>query len=458
MLKRQRFQVTKEHKKVLVGFSTYFCVGILALSAVLVCNPLVKATAPQLIIWNDISSSITPTLNPTYENFTATVSLTEIHLNTVASAMTLLILDSTQTYGWTLTFNNDTDEIVLTDAVGGTLNEVMSGIPSSLTINFSGTTLYFNGNSFSNTAVSPSLAVINSGTPIASFIGNGWLGGGSGSLNVTFNDYNALPSPTPTPTVSPSPTPTPAPSSAHYPLPYSYNVSYLVDDLKSFENTRVDIFNYTSNAKNYDFNATIDWRNLVLGEFTVVGLSFFDGSSMVYSLNYFNNSGAPTIDFSGNLPIVHHYVVNPVDAYLTVKKVSSSISVYNSTDDLLWTSSIINTNHVQVARCFSFFGDLPSGESGYVNIILVPIISTGGNDGGGNSGGPTPHPTGSGGSGGGNNTLAKKINDFLKSIPPWLIWVIIAVLLIAGVAGVLKGNKRGSSTPSRSFSFTSQGM
>lgn len=72
----------------------------------------------------------------------------------------------------------------------------------------------------------------------------------------------------------------------------------------------------------------------------------------------------------------------------------------------------------------------------------------GGGGGGGVNGTPTPKPTM--GSGGGFSDIAKAISDFLKNIPWWAIWVLIAILLIAGAAGVLKGKKRGGS-PSRSF-------
>jgi len=96
----------------------------------------------------------------------------------------------------------------------------------------------------------------------------------------------------------------------------------------------------------------------------------------------------------------------------------------------------------------------------YYGLAVQPQPSGGGGGGGGSNPTSTPKTGGGGGGGFSNSTLGKlvqNIQDALKSIPPWAIWGIIAVLIIVGVAGVFKGGKKRGGTPSRSFNIPQYG-
>jgi hypothetical protein len=123
----------------------------------------------------------------------------------------------------------------------------------------------------------------------------------------------------------------------------------------------------------------------------------------------------------------------------------------------------IRSDHALTVNFASTFGEEPE-PSPTPTPTSTPTSTPSGGGGGGitPSGSPSPSSTNSNSTGGGFGGIigraVKAITDFINKIPPWAIWGIIAVLLIAGVAGVLKGKKRGGGTPSRSFNPSSGGM
>lgn len=87
-----------------------------------------------------------------------------------------------------------------------------------------------------------------------------------------------------------------------------------------------------------------------------------------------------------------------------------------------------------------------SGGGGGLNPTPTPTPSNGSGGGGGGGGG------GGFGDGGGLPFIPfiQNVIDVIKNAPPWALWGLIAVLIVVGLAGVVKGKKRGG-TPSRSF-------
>lgn len=194
-----------------------------------------------------------------------------------------------------------------------------------------------------------------------------------------------------------------------------YGTPEVKDDIVyfgSYENGYLYAFNYSTGAFIWDFNAGsgIEVSPVIVNN--VIYVATMGGK--LFAL-YFNGSEIWHYDF-----LSHFY------ASLAVSSVG--VIYFCLTDNKLYAVD--------------------------ADVITTP---TGGGGGGGfSNSSPTPTP---GMGGGGFKNPLQGLLDLLKQIPPWALWVIVAILIIVGLAGVAKGNKKkGGGTPSRSFSPSYGGM
>jgi uncharacterized membrane protein YgcG len=273
------------------------------------------------------------------------------------------------------------------------------------------------------------------------------------------------PSPTPTPTSTPTPSPTPVPT----PPPNLANAivnggfengsfaweNTQISTVEAYEGTHSDYLTngYYLNGGNWETNnASFLYQNFSISSLT--GVTFYSFGFEWYPTTA--SSQVAVLFFSGSSSTMQLLtdVATPNEwhSYTTWMKPTSVVNGHVETSPYPITSIEILIDSMDESR--SFIDN--------VTLYYAGSNSGGGGGSGGSGSNPTPKPTGigaggGGGSGGNKTSAIQSLINALSKIPPWAIWALIAILLIAGAVGVLKGNKRGAA-PSRSFNPNLGGM
>jgi hypothetical protein len=303
---------------------------------------------------------------------------------------------------------------------------------------------------------------------------------GRENLDTVYDDVEVYTLTTPTPSPSPSASPTPTPTAT--PTPNSYSTTYTdftIGNLYTVSQsltTPLDTRNpFTINIHYTGMPDSALVTNGWVQKYDVGLLGAVGVNSFSFSFSVMNAHTSDLGTHTGNLSYVRDNggiievwdcplsatVWTTKNDSLTITGDGTSLHVYFGntlvgTEALPVSSGILTTINSQCVQIGGGSSDDPVGGSATVKLydsVVFPPSTGGGGGGGGNK--PTPTSSGLGGGTSGKNPL-QGLLDLLSKIPPWAIWVLIAILIIAGLAGIAKGDKKRSGTPSRSF--TNGGM